>query len=66
MSIDLGVEFVKMALIKPGVPMEIVLNKESHRKTPFALTIKQGERFFGSEALKKVFPAFYLKYTKTP
>jgi len=55
MSIDLGVEFIKMALIKPGVPMEIVLNQESHRKTPFALTIKQQERFFGDEALKKVF-----------
>jgi hypoxia up-regulated 1 len=54
MAIDLGVEFLKMALIKPSVPMEIVLNRESHRKTAFALTIKQGERFFASEALKKV------------
>lgn len=55
MSIDLGAEFMKMALIKPGVPMEIVLNRESHRKTPFALTVRQQERFFGDEALKKVF-----------
>jgi hypoxia up-regulated 1 len=54
MSIDLGSEYLKLALVKPGVPMEIVLNRESQRKTPFALTIKQEERFFGSEALRKV------------
>lgn len=27
MSIDLGSEWLKVALVKPGVPMEIVLNK---------------------------------------
>lgn len=27
MSIDLGSEWMKMAIVKPGVPMEIVLNK---------------------------------------
>jgi len=54
MSIDLGVEFMKMALVKPGVPMETILNRESQRKTPFALTIRNDERFFGDEALKKV------------
>lgn len=54
MSLDLGVEFIKMALVKPGIPMETVLNRESQRKTPFALTIRNGERYFGDEALKKV------------
>ncbi|XP_077985726.1 hypoxia up-regulated protein 1-like [Glandiceps talaboti] len=29
MSIDLGSEWLKMALVKPGVPMAIVYNKES-------------------------------------
>jgi hypoxia up-regulated 1 len=28
MSIDLGAEFMKIAIVKPGVPMEIVLNKK--------------------------------------
>ena len=27
MSVDLGAEFMKIAIVKPGVPMEIVLNK---------------------------------------
>lgn len=27
MSIDLGTEFTKIAVVKPGIPMEIVLNK---------------------------------------
>ena len=27
MSVDLGTEFMKIAIVKPGVPMEIVLNK---------------------------------------
>jgi hypothetical protein len=27
MSVDLGSELMKIAIVKPGVPMEIVLNK---------------------------------------
>ena len=27
MSVDLGSEFMKIAIVKPGIPMEIVLNK---------------------------------------
>ena len=27
MSIDLGTEFMKIAIVKPGIPMEIALNK---------------------------------------
>ena len=27
MSVDLGSESMKVAIVKPGVPMEIVLNK---------------------------------------
>jgi hypoxia up-regulated 1 len=27
MSIDLGTEFMKIAVVKPGIPMEIALNK---------------------------------------
>lgn len=57
MSIDLGAEFMKMALVKPGVPMETILNRESQRKTPFALTIRNDERYFGDEALKKAISA---------
>ena len=27
MSVDLGTEFMKVAIVKPGVPMEIAINK---------------------------------------
>ncbi|KAL6733177.1 hypothetical protein Aduo_003847 [Ancylostoma duodenale] len=50
MSIDLGSQFLKVGLVKPGVPMEIVLNKESQRKTPNVLSIRNGERLFGDAA----------------
>ncbi|CAN2387882.1 regulation of endoplasmic reticulum stress-induced neuron intrinsic apoptotic signaling pathway [Pristimantis euphronides] len=50
MSVDLGSEWMKIAIVKPGVPMEIVLNKESRRKTPCAVTLKDNERLFGDSA----------------
>ncbi|KAJ8399013.1 hypothetical protein AAFF_G00416800 [Aldrovandia affinis] len=51
MSVDLGSEWIKIAIVKPGVPMEIVLNKESRRKTPVAVCLKENERLFGDGAL---------------
>ncbi|XP_049634115.1 hypoxia up-regulated protein 1 isoform X3 [Suncus etruscus] len=50
MSVDLGSESMKVAIVKPGVPMEIVLNKESRRKTPVTVTLKDNERLFGDSA----------------
>ncbi|MCJ8742533.1 hypothetical protein PDJAM_G00083110 [Pangasius djambal] len=51
MSVDLGSEWMKVAIVKPGVPMEIVLNKESRRKTPVAVCLKENERLFGDSAM---------------
>uniref|UniRef100_A0A8C3Y7X5 Hypoxia up-regulated protein 1 n=1 Tax=Catharus ustulatus TaxID=91951 RepID=A0A8C3Y7X5_CATUS len=51
MSVDVGSESMKIAIVKPGVPMEIVLNKESRRKTPVAVSLKENERLFGDSAL---------------
>ncbi|KAM6907533.1 hypoxia up-regulated protein 1 [Xenentodon cancila] len=51
MSVDLGSEWMKIAIVKPGVPMEIVLNKESRRKTPTVVCLKDDERHFGDNAL---------------
>lgn len=51
MSVDLGSEWIKVAIVKPGVPMEIALNKESRRKTPFVISMKGNEREFGDPAL---------------
>lgn len=51
MSVDLGSQFMKVAIVKPGVPMEIALNQESRRKTPVAVSLKDNERLFSDGAL---------------
>ncbi|XP_069115800.1 hypoxia up-regulated protein 1-like isoform X1 [Argopecten irradians] len=50
-SIDLGSEYTKIALVKPGVPMEIVLNEESSRKTASIVAMRDGERHYGQAAV---------------
>ncbi|KAG8234740.1 hypothetical protein J437_LFUL000977, partial [Ladona fulva] len=50
MSVDLGSEWMKIAIVSPGVPMEIALNKESKRKTPVSVAFRDGERTFGEDA----------------
>lgn len=54
MSVDMGSQFMKIGLVKPGVPMEIVLNTESRRKTPTIVALRNGERFFGDVAAQMV------------
>ncbi|GLV37373.1 uncharacterized protein CBL_10660 [Carabus blaptoides fortunei] len=50
MSIDLGSEWMKIGIVSPGVPMEIVLNKESKRKTPAIVSYRDDVRTFGEDA----------------
>lgn len=50
MSVDLGSEWMKIGIVSPGVPMEIVLNKESKRKTPAVVSFRDNVRTFGEEA----------------
>ncbi len=51
MSIDLGSEWMKVAIVSPGVPMEIVLNTDSQRKTPIVISFRDGERLVGDSAV---------------
>ncbi|PGH28213.1 hypothetical protein AJ80_00103 [Polytolypa hystricis UAMH7299] len=59
LGIDLGTEYLKAALVKPGVPLEIVLTKDSKRKETAAVAFKPAresdavfpERFYGGDAL---------------
>jgi hypoxia up-regulated 1 len=62
LGIDLGTEYLKAALVKPGIPLEIVLTKDSKRKEASAVAfkpVKSGalpagefpERFYGSDAV---------------
>ena len=64
LGIDLGTEYIKAVLVKPGIPLEIVLTKDSKRKETAAVafkstrkgasTIEKGsfpERIYGGDAL---------------
>ena len=51
MSVDLGHEFFKVALMRQGVPLEIVLNAHSKRKTATAVSYMESSRIFGDDAL---------------
>eukprot|EP00405_Crypthecodinium_cohnii_P018204 CAMPEP_0206462268 /NCGR_PEP_ID=MMETSP0324_2-20121206/25886_1 /ASSEMBLY_ACC=CAM_ASM_000836 /TAXON_ID=2866 /ORGANISM="Crypthecodinium cohnii, Strain Seligo" /LENGTH=901 /DNA_ID=CAMNT_0053934409 /DNA_START=315 /DNA_END=3020 /DNA_ORIENTATION=- len=51
MSVDLGHEFFKVALMRQGVPLEIVLNTHSKRKTTTAVSFFESVRTFGDDAL---------------
>ncbi|OQR67433.1 hypoxia up-regulated protein 1-like, partial [Tropilaelaps mercedesae] len=59
MSVDLGSEWMKIAVVSPGMPMEICLNRDSQRKTPVVVAFRDGERQFGDLALttQTKFPA---------
>jgi hypoxia up-regulated 1 len=68
LGVDLGTEYIKAVLVKPGTPLEIVLSKDSKRKDTSIVAFKTPkvpvaaesypERFYGSaaEALAPRFP----------
>eukprot|EP01135_Chromosphaera_perkinsii_P004797 Nk52_evm28s296 gene=Nk52_evmTU28s296 len=60
LSIDFGAGWIKVGLVKPGVPMEMVLNPETQRKTAAVMSMKNDERFFGSfaQGVATKFPKF--------
>ena len=64
LGIDLGTEYIKAALVKPGIPLEIVLTKDSKRKEASVIALKPlkpklsasdpdafPERVYGGDAL---------------
>ncbi|KAI7883842.1 heat shock protein 70 family [Mucor mucedo] len=51
MSIDYGTDWFKVGLIKPGMPLDVALNKDSKRKTQSVVTIRHDERIYGSDAI---------------
>jgi hypoxia up-regulated 1 len=52
-GIDLGSEYFKVTLLKPGKWFSMVENLQSKTKTPTAIAFKDEERFFGADALGK-------------
>jgi hypoxia up-regulated 1 len=51
LAIDYGSDFTKVSLMKPGVPFDVVLNRDSKRKIASSVAWKGEERLFGSDAV---------------
>ncbi|CAJ0640731.1 6430_t:CDS:10 [Entrophospora sp. SA101] len=49
-GIDYGTDWFKVSLVKPGVPLDIVLNRDSKRKTQSVITIRGEKRLYGTDA----------------
>ena len=54
LAIDYGTEFIKASLIKPGVPFDVLLNRDSKRKIASSVAWKGDERLFGADAFNLV------------
>jgi hypoxia up-regulated 1 len=76
LGVDLGTEYIKATLVKPGIPLDIVLTKDSRRKETSAVAFKPEknvqsgvfpERAYGSDAvaLSARFPADVYPNLKT-
>ncbi|KAG1467564.1 hypothetical protein G6F56_004344 [Rhizopus delemar] len=63
MSIDYGTEWFKVGLIKPGMPLDVALNKDSKRKTQSVVTFRNNERIYGSDAISLAGRFPHLTYT---
>eukprot|EP01035_Chromulina_nebulosa_P055221 gene55221-75668_t len=49
-GIDFASDALKVAIVQPGTPLEIVTNFQSKRKSPTCISFYRGERLFGSDA----------------
>lgn len=54
LAIDYGSEWIKASLMKPGVPFDVLLNKDSKRKIQSSVGWKNDDRLFGSDAYNLV------------
>jgi len=50
LAVDYGSDWMKASLMKPGVPFDVLLNKDSKRKIQSCVAWKKDERLFGSDA----------------
>ena len=55
LAIDYGTEWTKAALVKPGIPLQIVLTKDTKRKEQSVVAFKKQERIYGVDGFNLVF-----------
>lgn len=54
LAIDFGGEWTKASVIKPGVPFDVLLNRDSKRKIQSSVAWKGEERLFAGDAFSIV------------
>ncbi|RXK35481.1 hypothetical protein M231_07259 [Tremella mesenterica] len=66
LAIDYGAEFTKLSLVKPGVPFDVVLDRDSKRKIQSVVGWKRDDRVFGQEGKMAAtrFPDTHFPYIK--
>ncbi|KAF8841856.1 actin-like ATPase domain-containing protein [Paxillus ammoniavirescens] len=50
LAIDYGSDWIKASLMKPGLPFDVLLNKDSKRKIQSSVAWKRDDRLFGTDA----------------
>ena len=59
LAIDYGTEWTKAALVKPGIPLQIVLTKDTKRKEQSVVAFKKQERLYGTDGFNLVPPTLF-------
>lgn len=54
LAIDYGAEFTKLSLVKPGVPFDVLIDRDSSRKISSVVAWKREDRVFGAEGKSSV------------
>lgn len=54
LAIDYGADWIKASLMKPGLPFDVLLNKDSKRKIQSSVAWKREDRLFGTDAANLV------------
>ena len=54
LAIDYGAEWIKASLMSPGVPFDVLLDRNSKRKIQSTVGWKREDRLFGSDAFNIV------------
>ena len=57
LAIDYGSEWIKASLMSPGVPFDVLLDRNSKRKIQSTVAWKKEDRLFGGDAFNIVSPA---------
>jgi hypoxia up-regulated 1 len=54
LAIDYGTDWIKASVMSPGIPFDVLLNKDSKRKIQASVGWKKTDRLFGTDAANLV------------